>query len=315
MSDISVLIATHNPHPGRLARVLASLEAQSLPRERFEVLLIDNASDRVDLRSLPSRHSLPLQRLEEPQLGLSHARRCGMRAARSELLVLVDDDNVLAADFLERALALAAAHPGVGSFGGRVVAEFEHPPLAWHHEFFSLLALVDHGPDERIFSADEFRKHPSYPAIAPVGAGMLLRRGAATAWLDRDAARPDSQRLSDRRGNSSASSGDNDIVLCALESGWDTAYFPQLQLTHLIPTSRLHTAALGRLNRGIQRSWQQLLRLHRISPWSALSAPGARLRCWRAWWTFRTWRSDAHWVRWQGACGHFEGRVAAERQA
>lgn len=310
---LSVLIAAHNPHAGRLQRVLQALAAQTLPATAFEVLLIDNASNRVDLpallASIEATAGLPLRLLHEPRLGLSHARRCGMLAASAPVLVLVDDDNVLAPDYLEQVVQLASSHPATGCFGGRVLPEFEQTPQSWQLEFQALLALVDHGPEALQFGAQDYASQPRYPLIAPVGAGMVLRRDAAQAWLQIDAARPPCMRLSDRRGNSTASSGDNDIVLCALQRGFDVAYFPQLQLQHLIPASRLQKDALGRLNRGIQHSWQQLLQLHQISPWPQLGRLGARLRCLRAWWTQRTWRGPAQWVRWQGICGHFEGRV------
>ena len=42
---ISVIICTHNPRPDYLRRVLDALKAQTLPKERWELLLIDNASN------------------------------------------------------------------------------------------------------------------------------------------------------------------------------------------------------------------------------------------------------------------------------
>jgi glycosyltransferase involved in cell wall biosynthesis len=296
-----------------LVEVLEALLQQSLPAQFFEVLLIDNASDRVDLPALTAdlatARNLKLRLLTEPRLGLSHARRCGILAASSSLLVLVDDDNLLDPDFLQCAVDLALSHPHTGCFGGRVRPRFEQPLLPWQAEFQALLALVDHGPQTLHFSASNFAEQRCYPGFAPVGAGMVLKRSAARAWMQLDAARPAAQRLSDRSGSNAASSGDNDIVLCALRSGFDVAYFPQLQLTHLIPSARLQRDSLGRLNRGIQCSWQRLLQLHGISPWAPLSRTGAWLRTIRAWCTYRAWHGEAHWVRWMGARGHFEGRV------
>ncbi len=114
--------------------------------------------------------------------------------------------------------------------------------------------------------------------------------------------------LSDRRGVTLTSGGDNDIVLCGLQAGWHTGYFPRLRLTHLIPSGRLEAAYLARLNRGIQQSWMQVLSLHQANPWPPLSRTGALLRKMKAWFTSRAWSSPAARVRWQGACGHFDGR-------
>jgi hypothetical protein len=116
--------------------------------------------------------------------------------------------------------------------------------------------------------------------------------------------------LSDRRGNELTSAGDNEIVLCALRAGWETGYFPQLALTHLIPPTRLNADYLARLNRGIQKSWMQVLALYEVSPWRPVSSAGAMLRKAKAWFTYRAWSSPAAHVRWRGACGHFEGRVS-----
>ena len=67
---------------------------------------------------------------------------------------------------------------------------------------------------------------------------------------------------------------------------------------------------LARLNRGIQKSWVQVLAQHDASPWPPLTASGAALRKFRAWFTHRAWSSPAAHIRWQGACGHFAGRIA-----
>jgi hypothetical protein len=95
-----------------------------------------------------------------------------------------------------------------------------------------------------------------------------------------------------------------------MEAGWEVAYFPQLTLTHLIPRGRLEPDYLGRLNRGIQQSWMQVLALHHASPWPRLSRTGAQLRKAKAWVAHRAWSSPVARIRWAGACGHFDGRVS-----
>lgn len=138
---------------------------------------------------------------------------------------------------------------------------------------------------------------------------MALRRNAVESWL----ARSEQSHLTDRRGAELTSAGDNDIVLNVLQSGWQVGYFPELQLTHLIPASRLDAGYLARLNHGIQKSWQQVLALHNASPWPPLSQSGAALRKYKAWFKYRAWSSPAARIRWRGACGHFEGRVSPTR--
>lgn len=305
---LSVVVCTHNPHRGRLTRTLAGLRAQTLPLSNWELFIVDNRSEpALDAATLSLDWHPTARVLREPTLGLSHARAAGFAASAAEIVVLVDDDNVLAPDYLARCLTVFAEDAKLGVIGGKSLPEFEHAPAPWMREFDGLLALRDLGDAPIATYADAAPL--AYPAHAPMGAGMALRRAAAQAWLAafRDPARV---RLSDRRGHALTSAGDNDIVMCALRAGHGVAYVPGLQLLHLIPAGRLTRDYLARLNEGIQTSWMQLLRLHGINPWPTLSALGARLRQFKAWWTYSPWRSDAHFVRWRGALGHFAGRRA-----
>ena len=77
----------------------------------------------------------------------------------------------------------------------------------------------------------------------------------------------------------------------------------------MIRSDRELLADLARLNRGIQKSWMQVLTLHGANPHATLSSAGARLRKLKAWFTYAAWRGPIHRIRWQGACGHFDGRI------
>jgi len=306
-SFLTAIIPAHNPDPGRLGKTLLGLRAQTLSSDRWETLLVDNASTRFpDMDWLAGQAPARFRVVREEALGLSAARRRGFRETPGEFAVLVDDDNVLAPDYLEQTLSLFASHPRVGLAGGKSTPSFESDPPEWTREFFGLLALRDLGGADRISNGlrPGGSSRNAYPDFAPIGAGMALRRPAWQAWLDAPASG-----LSDRKGGALSSGGDNDIVLCALGAGWEVGYFPGLVLTHLIPPGRLEEAYLARLNRGIQKSWMQVLARHDASPWLPLTPSGAALRKAKAWFTHRAWSSPAGRIRWNGACGHFEGRV------
>ncbi len=310
MRKLTVIIPTHNPGLERFRETLRGLQAQTLPADQWDALVVDNASTAFPaLADYSDVQPGNLRVIREPQLGLTAARQCALRTTDAEFAVLVDDDNVLAPGYLESALAIFAAHPRVGLAGGKLVPHFTSEPPAWTREFFPLLALRDLGSSAIVSSGlrPAGALHNEYPAFAPVGAGMAMRRAAWQAWL---AARAhDSGGLSDRQGTALTSSGDNDIVLCAMKSGWEVGYFPQLRLTHLIPAARLDADYLARLNRGIQKSWMQVLALHDACPWPPLSPAGVALRKGKAWFAYHPWTSPAARVRYHGACGHFEGRV------
>ena len=70
-ANISVVICTHNPRPDYLRRTLDALKTQTLPQEQWELLLVDNASEKAltgvwDLSWHPrARH------IRENELGLA----------------------------------------------------------------------------------------------------------------------------------------------------------------------------------------------------------------------------------------------------
>src|SRR5271154_1339560 len=98
--EVSVIICTHNPRLHYLRRTLDALAEQTLPKDRWELLLIDNmsrepVSSAWDLSWHPNaRH------VREEALGLTNARLRGIRESKGEYLVFIDDDNVAAADYL-----------------------------------------------------------------------------------------------------------------------------------------------------------------------------------------------------------------------
>ena len=306
MLQASVIVPTHNPHRDRLVQTLAALAAQTLSKDHWELIVVDNASTpALELtRELPrvTRHSAVVR---EERLGLTSARLAGIAAARGTIVLFVDDDNVLAADYLAHVVRLFAEHPKLGAAGGKIVPSFEVPPPPWTREFFPLLAVRDYG-SKPIVSA--LPPEPGrYPEFAPVGAGMALRYSAALAY--RDALAQDRDRIAlDRRGLSLSSGGDNDIVLTLLKNGWQAGYFPELVLTHLIPAGRLEASYLARLQHDLARTWVQVLSVHGIRPWPAIAPCTVPWRKARAWFRHRAWRGGANFIRWRGACGSFEAR-------
>ncbi|MFO1451974.1 MAG: glycosyltransferase family 2 protein [Opitutaceae bacterium] len=314
----SVILPTHNPDRERLRRTLAGLRAQTLPATDWETVVVDNASE-PPLSAAAWGEVAPgsLRIVREPRRGLTHARIAGLAASRAPVLVFVDDDTVLDPDYLEIGVQFLEHHAEVGALGGRTVPEFSETPPAWLSEFHGLLALRDLGANVRIDRPPSAGTDPArspYPAHAPIGAGLILRRSAGEDWLRSISATPLNRILADRTGAELSSGGDNDLVFSVYRSGHAVAYEPRLRLTHLIPGSRLAPQYLGRLNRGIQRSWVQVLARHQACPWPAVATWTVWPRQARAYLRTRAWVSPAHRIRWQGLCGRFEGQADLWRQ-
>ncbi|HEY2031709.1 MAG TPA: glycosyltransferase [Myxococcales bacterium] len=102
----SVVIATYERGPA-LRRLLEDLAAQSVAKDSFEVLIVDDgsktpASEAVSGLELPYR----LELVRQDNAGAAAARDRGARLARGEILVIVDDDMRLHPSFLEEHLRL-----------------------------------------------------------------------------------------------------------------------------------------------------------------------------------------------------------------
>ena len=231
-----MLICTLNPDREVLARVLAALEAQTLARGAFEILLVDNCS-RPPLLSAEFRAVDRVVR--EPRPGLAHARARGIREARAALLVFVDDDNLLAPDYLETALAIAAADLSIGAFGGIAEARVPDGVPGWTRPLWPALGIRDHGAREITRTSDE------WGPWLPIGAGCAIRRKPAVRY----ASLINEGGLGEvvgRAGDGIVAGDDTLLAWTAIWDGYACSYQPALRLAHCLRRSRFSWRNLAR---------------------------------------------------------------------
>lgn len=238
---LSVIICTHNPREDYLRRVLEALNRQTLTKDQWELLLIDNASaeplsGKYDLSWHPqARH------VREQELGLTPARLRGIREACADLLVFVDDDNVLAPDYLDQALKIANEKPWVGAFGGNIEPEFECEPEPGLGKLVDWVGVVRVKQEKWALGTAEIAQQ-----YCPIGAGMVIRRCVALRYAELLESDPIRKKL-DRKGATLLCHGDTDMALCACDLGMAVGRFPCLQLIHLIPARRAKEKYIFRL--------------------------------------------------------------------
>jgi hypothetical protein len=243
---ISAIVCTHNPRVGYITRTLAALHEQTLPRDEWELIVIDNASDeRLDTRLDLSWHPRA-KIIRENELGLTPARLRGIRESLGDVLVFVDDDNVLAADYLARVGEISMTHPHLGAWSGSVFPEFESQPPEWTKRYWGNLVI-------REVTRDNWSNLYSHDETTPLGAGLCVRRVVASEYLRLHDEGLRTRKL-DRAGRSLVSGGDNDLAACALDVGLACGVMSSLRLTHIIPDERLTEDYLLRLIEGVAYS-------------------------------------------------------------
>lgn len=300
---ISVIIPTYNPNIVRLNQTLEGLKNQTLLMSYWELILVDNNSKTEFASAIDLSWHSNVKIVQEQRQGLTYARVKGFTEAMGEILVLVDDDNVLDKNYLDEVVKICKNNPSLGAFGGKSIPVFEKKQPVWLKEFYGNLALRDFGDVARI---DDWQK--KFPDHAPVGAGMVIRKKALQNYLSKVMC--GTSVTADRTGNSLSSSGDNDIVLEILKSGWQSGYFPNLVLHHLIPSERLTVNYLGKLLNNTNKSWVLLLESHGVNPWARIPAWTVPLRKLKAWFRYAAWKGNANYIRWKGACGTYDGLSA-----
>jgi glycosyltransferase involved in cell wall biosynthesis len=230
--SISVVICTHNPRPEYLRRTLGALQNQTLPLEKWELLIIDNASrDRLENTWDISWHPGG-RHVREDTVGLTPARLTGIRESRGSLLVFVDDDNVLAPNYLELASAILGQHPFLGAFGsGALEPEFEVPIP---QELQSRLDTLAVRTVRSILWSNNIEDYRCFPW----GAGLCVTRQVVTRYIQL-IEQFNATGVIDRQGKRLFSGGDDIFSWAAVAVGRGFGIFPELRITHLISADRL----------------------------------------------------------------------------
>ncbi|MGH9944940.1 MAG: glycosyltransferase [Pyrinomonadaceae bacterium] len=116
---LSVIIPTHR-RPRQLAACLEALARQDYPRDRFEVVVVDDGGHTPRGVVEPFAARLNLNFFAQTRTGPGLARNAGAGRAAGEFLVFTDDDCAPAPDWLRRLEARLAAEPE-RMIGGRTL--------------------------------------------------------------------------------------------------------------------------------------------------------------------------------------------------
>jgi glycosyltransferase involved in cell wall biosynthesis len=149
---ISVIIPTAD-RCGTLARTLPTVLAQDLPTEDYEVVVVVDGSSDGTIEALEKvERSAALTILQQPRRGPAAARNAGLKVARGELVLFLDDDILCGPELLGLHLAAHEGRPRLLAHGPIFLAPESPDSLVaegtkrWYEEYNRRI-LTGHGLD------------------------------------------------------------------------------------------------------------------------------------------------------------------------
>jgi GT2 family glycosyltransferase len=177
---VSVVIPTHG-RPERLVPCLEALAVQDLPRERFEVIIVDDGSPVPPTDAVMAvSDRIETALIRQSQTGPAGARNTGAARARGELLVFTDDDCVPDRSWLRTLCETASRAPGAGVGGLTVNLLVGNPCSAASQMLIDYLyETFNRDPDDARFFASNnlalptasFRRLGGFSETFPLPAG------------------------------------------------------------------------------------------------------------------------------------------------
>jgi glycosyltransferase involved in cell wall biosynthesis len=228
LQGVSIVICCHNGSQ-RLPETIRHIAQQDVPAYiPWEFIIIDNGStddSAAVTRTEWQKHRVDtyLRIVKEPVLGLSYARERGFKEARYEYIILCDDDNWLAADYVSNVYSIMSEKPNVAALGGfgKLVYEIDPPVI----ELSYIFAAGEQAP-----RSGKVMENKVY------GAGCVIRKSAYKKLIDSGF----KSLLTDRRGEELSSGGDYELCLALAILGYDIWYDERLRFTHFITKERLN---------------------------------------------------------------------------
>ena len=268
---MSLVICCHNGAK-RLPKTLSHLAAQDPPGTPWEVLLIDNGSSdgSADVAQACWQDGpAPLRIIDEPRVGVRHARERGLAEAKYPLVGFVDDDNWLDPGWIRAANEVMTSDAHLGAVGSIRTPACEVLPPAWFADVHSLYAILTDRELERMDKPVEYLPTAGL-CVRKVAWGNLLKNGFR-------------HQLDGSTGRQLQGGEDVELTRALLLSGWTLRTDARLRLRHFIPSHRLQWMYI----RGLQRNYSSSdVVLDAYSQYSLSLKPG-----------LRRWLSDRWWYQ------------------
>ena len=224
---LTAIICTYN-RAKYVGPLLESIAANDLSKKEYEILLVDNNctdNTREICETFAASHSdIVFRYVVEPEQGLSAARNKGIKEAKGEIIVYIDDDALVDSHYLRDYAEWFAAHPETMACGGPIEPLYETEEPKWMTPYTRTLltAWMNYG--------DQVREYPK--GRFPGGGNAAYRKSVF------DKVGLFNTELG-RKGDSLMGAEEKDIFDKMHAMGMQILYLPTPVLHHIIPQKKL----------------------------------------------------------------------------
>lgn len=143
---ISVIIPTYNG-ANILEKTLPQWLSQNIPRNEYEVYVVDNRSSdntHSTVERIISGHS-NFHYLYEEAPGATAARHAGVKASKGDILVFADNDVLVNPDCLQGVMEVYVQNPDCVAVTGRIRIQWDKEEPDWITPYKYLFGALDYG--------------------------------------------------------------------------------------------------------------------------------------------------------------------------
>ncbi|WP_165025787.1 glycosyltransferase [Dysgonomonas sp. ZJ279] len=238
----SIVICTYN----REKYIGASLDSvcrQTFANDNFEIIVIDNNSPdkTADIcRAYIEQYSqVQLRYILETEQGISFARNRGIKEAKGEFIVFIDDDETIDNFYLEKLDSYLTQYPDARLCATSVVPVYETEKPKWlsHYTMRLITGYYNKGSEVKTLGGKDY----------PGTGHAIIKKELFTLFGDFNT-------QLGRKGSSLLGAEDKDMFLRLIENNIDCYYFPDIPIYHHIPDSKLTNYFFHRLTYSIGKS-------------------------------------------------------------
>lgn len=240
--QFSFVTCTYNRAEG-LSRTLQSLVVQKFSAEEFQIIIIDNNSSdntwEVCKSFIEEYSCLQIEYYKETNQGLSYALNRGIKEAKGDYIVYVDDDETVAPDHLYRLSVHLYKYPKMELIASPVVPLYEDREPKWMSLFTQRLIGGSFNAGNKLKKLGKGK----YPGTGHT----VIKRELYRKFGDYNTELG-------RKGSGLLGAEDKDMAFRLINNNIACYYIPDIPIYHHIPKYKLTDEFFTRLTYSIGKS-------------------------------------------------------------